>query len=92
MTNLINLELFFEAQYSLPVCSPNLPYFLQHVEEFENSFVNLKCCVVRPANRCFAHRLLVEIIFFGVLTSFSVANRKKEKGAQNSKEKYKENF
>ena len=30
----------------------------------------ITCCVLRPANRCFAHHSMVEIIFFSILTSF----------------------
>ena len=37
-----------------------------------------KCCVYPPVKWCFACYLLVEIIFFGIYTTFSIKKNKKE--------------
>ena len=42
------------------------------------------CCVFQLANGCFACRLLINIISFGVLTSFPITNRNTKKKLQNN--------
>ena len=44
------------------------------------------CCVFWPANGCLVHLLLVEIIFFSILTSFSVTNEKKRRESAEKEE------
>ena len=43
------------------------------------------CCVFWPANKCFACCSQVEIIFFSILTSFTITNRKKETRCKKAK-------
>ena len=47
------------------------------------------CCVFWPVNRCFPHRSLVFIIFFGGLTSLRYHKWKKAKKAQKRKKSQK---
>ena len=46
---------------------------------FHLELEELECCTFELANRCFAHRTVVKINFFSILTSFSIKNKKKKK-------------
>ena len=45
----------------------------------------LKCCVFWLVTGCFTCHLLVEVIFFGILTSFTINNGKKKRKCKKQK-------